>query len=104
MPTKVVNLKREPYQVYIGRSGHGEDGTFGNPIIVGEMCEVCKERHYSPGETIPCFKRYFLMRIMADPTFRARVEKLRGKKLGCFCKPRACHGDVIVEYLEGMKR
>ena len=30
--TKVVNLYKEPYEVYIGRSGKGKDGYFGNPI------------------------------------------------------------------------
>ena len=26
---------------------------------------------------------------------------LRGKRLGCVCKPKACHGDVLVELIEG---
>jgi Domain of unknown function (DUF4326) len=29
---------------------------------------------------------------------RAR-EELRGKVLGCWCKPEACHGDVLVELI-----
>jgi hypothetical protein len=28
---------------------------------------------------------------------------LKGKRLGCFCKPLACHGDVIKEYIEGQE-
>ena len=32
---------------------------------------------------------------------RPSLEPLRGKVLGCYCKPLACHGDVIVELLEG---
>ena len=27
------------------------------------------------------------------------VVKLKGKTLGCFCKPYPCHGDIIAEYL-----
>jgi len=27
------------------------------------------------------------------------LEPLRGKRLGCWCKPLPCHGDVIVELL-----
>ncbi|MFD1444291.1 DUF4326 domain-containing protein [Thermoactinomyces vulgaris] len=25
---------------------------------------------------------------------------MKGKVLGCFCKPRACHGDILVELVE----
>ena len=28
------------------------------------------------------------------------LEQLRGKVLGCWCKPNACHGDVLVRLLE----
>jgi hypothetical protein len=25
---------------------------------------------------------------------------LKGKVLGCFCKPKECHGDILVELVE----
>ena len=28
------------------------------------------------------------------------LEKLRGKNLGCWCKPEGCHGDIILSFLE----
>jgi hypothetical protein len=28
------------------------------------------------------------------------VKALRGKVLGCFCKPRPCHGDVLLEFVD----
>jgi hypothetical protein len=39
-------------------------------------------------------------RIHDDPEYKQRILDLKGKYLGCFCKPLACHGDVIVEWLE----
>jgi len=36
-----------------------------------------------------------------DWKYRAEVEKLRGKKIACWCTPLECHGDVYVEYFEG---
>ena len=30
---------------------------------------------------------------------KSNVYKLAGKKLGCFCKPNNCHGDVLADYL-----
>lgn len=26
--------------------------------------------------------------------------ELEGKNLGCWCKPEACHGDILVELIE----
>ncbi len=31
---------------------------------------------------------------------QARLGELRGKVLGCWCKPEDCHGDVLVELIE----
>ena len=35
MQTVVVNIKKEPFDVYIGRAGRGQDGYFGNPFRMG---------------------------------------------------------------------
>lgn len=97
--SRVVNLRTSPYDVYIGRGGKGQPGPFGNPIRRGESCPICGQIHTEPGETLFCFEEYFHRRILHDAAFRKRVEGLRGKTLGCFCKPRPCHGDVIVDWL-----
>jgi len=95
-PTRVVNLRHEPYDVYIGRAGHGLDGYFGNPIRRYEPCTICHETHTSKGTTLPCFETYARRRIRADSDYRDRIENLYGKTLGCFCKPvSACHGDIL---------
>jgi hypothetical protein len=51
-------------------------------------------------EVIEKFKVYFKERL-EDPLYKVLVLQLRGNKLGCFCKPKACHGDVIKEWLDG---
>lgn len=90
--TVVVNMKREDCDVYIGRAGKGQDGFFGNPYRV--------TRYVDAAQALLSFRLYFLNRIENDSEFRRRVIKLQGKRLGCFCKPGACHGDVIVEWIE----
>ena len=91
MNTKVVNMKYEAYDVYIGRAGRGQDGYFGNPFIlqVGE----------SRGSSLDKYRVYFHERLTTDSEFRKRILELKGKTLGCFCKPYPCHGDIIAEYL-----
>ncbi len=90
--TTVVNIRTHKYDVYIGRAGHGHDGYFGNPFSATQ--DGGRER------AIALYKEYFLKRLRVDSEFAAKIQFLKGKWLGCFCKPKACHGDVIVEYLE----
>jgi hypothetical protein len=37
--------------------------------------------------------------ILQQPHLLDKLESLRGKTLGCWCKPKACHGDVLVQLL-----
>jgi len=94
MTTKAVNLRDSDYDVNIGRAGRGQDGYFGNPFTL------------SAGEsrwaTIERYRKYFYKRLETDPEFKRRVHELKGKRLGCFCKPQPCHGDVIAEYLNNL--
>ena len=49
---------------------------------------------------IELFKRYFYKRMHEDRAFFNAVQALRGKVLGCWCKPLPCHGDVIKAFLD----
>lgn len=79
--TTVVNCRRDPYDIFIGRPGK-----WGNPFKIG--LQGTRE------EVIARFRDYFL----ASPHLKD-IEELRGKRLGCYCKPKACHGDVLLELL-----
>lgn len=104
--TIVVNLRKDKYDVYIGRSRKGKDGYFGNPIVVGRKC-VCGILHNTAGSTIDCFKRYFYDRLEKDTQFKEAVGLLKGLRLGCFCVDEygkgLCHGKVIASYLDGVE-
>lgn len=91
--TRVVNLRKEPYDVYIGRAGKGQDGYFGNPFRL--MGDTDEERE----AVLKSYEEWFYNRINHDFEFLRRVLSLSGKTLGCFCKPKACHGDIIADYL-----
>ncbi len=94
--TKVVNIKLgHRYDVYIGRAGKGEDGYFGNPFR--------REPGQSHGATLENFRVWFHKRVETDPVYRHRIHALKGKTLGCFCKPHPCHGDIIAQYLNALE-
>lgn len=84
--TTVVNVHKEPYDVCIMRSS-----ILGNPFVIG--------RDGTREEVVEKFKKYFVHCMLTDSNFRAAVENLRGKKIGCCCSPAACHGDVYAEFL-----
>lgn len=102
MSAQAVNIRFEPHDVYVGRAGLGQDGYWGNPIVKGQQCIVCDNVHTVPSETIECFRIYFIIRL-EDNEFRRRTLSLKGKRLGCFCKPRPCHGDVIAEWVNSQE-
>ena len=97
MKTVAVNLRSEAHDIYIGRPRAGDAWTFGNPFIVG--------RDGVQGECVALFQRWLagedMLAVSPDATDARRkwmlehLHLLKGKKLGCFCKPRACHGDVL---------
>jgi hypothetical protein len=89
----VVNIRsvNTDYDVYVGRVG----GYFGNPIRRGEPCLVCAKTHYARGDTLDCFEMWARARSRRDVLYRDAVKNLYGKTLGCFCKPKRCHGDTL---------
>lgn len=63
---------------------------YGNPFKVGV--------HGDRGTCLGLYRTYIRW-VLAniDSDF---LEPLRGRVLGCWCKPLPCHGDVIVELLD----
>lgn len=93
--TRVINIKREPeykglkstpeYE-YIGRGSY-----WGNPY---SMYEDGEDRE----EVIRKYKYDFDFEKFPNKE-KKEVYKLAGKRLGCFCKPDSCHGDVLADFL-----
>lgn len=88
MPPKVVHCKTEPYQVYVGRGSK-----FGNPYThkYGTSAPwVVDDRETA----IRLYEEW----LRAQPELMAAVkQELKGKVLGCWCKPLDCHGDVLLK-------
>jgi len=75
----VVNLNKSPYDIYIGRPSK-----WGNPFKTGNRYK-----------DIQLFENYL---INNKELFNSLFE-LKGKILGCFCKPKKCNGDIIAKYV-----
>lgn len=80
--TKVVHCEKDRYDVYIGRPSK-----WGNPFKID-----------ADGTREGVIEKYRDW-IMHQPQLLKDLQELNGKTLGCYCKPQACHGDVLVELL-----
>jgi ribonuclease HII len=100
--TTVVNMRdpRANGAVYIGRPGQGLAGPWGNPIVAGRPCLVCKDTHALPGDTLGCYRRWLRWKLRKDPNWARQFYALRGSTLVCFCAPTPCHGHVMAEFLD----
>lgn len=81
----VVNKYKEPYEVYIGRGS-----AWGNPFPMEDKSEEERTR------VIKAYKYWLWGLIKEGYITKEMLLELDGKRLGCFCKPKACHGDIIV--------
>lgn len=85
--TRVVHCKRDPYDVYIGRPSK-----WGNPFSHKDET-LAEFKVGSRDEAVDAYAGW----IMEQPELLAALPELHGKVLGCWCAPRRCHGDVLVE-------
>ncbi len=83
MVCKVVNLRKEKYDVYISRGSK-----WGNKFLIG--------RDGYREDVIRKYKEW----IMKNDYLLSCLDELKDKVLGCYCKPLACHGDILVELVE----
>jgi len=76
----VVHCRHEPYDTYIGRPSK-----WGNPFYIGK-----------DGTRKECIQKYREY-LLKNEKLMASLHELKGKRLGCYCSPDECHGDVLAE-------
>ena len=75
----VVNEHKDAYDVYIGRGSK-----WGNPYEIGK-----------DGTRLECIAQYRAY-LLTQPSLIDDLPELANKRLGCFCAPAPCHGDVLI--------
>jgi hypothetical protein len=89
MRIHVVNPNHEPYDIYIGRANprrHLQQSPYANPFRIGK--DETREE---------VIGKWLL--ALPELVARARYE-LKGKVLGYWGRPEACHGDVLAEIVD----
>lgn len=95
MSNLIVNIKTgEPYDLYIGR----ENKWLGLPC--SKWCNPFPMKNESQREEVLTkFKEY----LYANDELMDSLEELDGLRLGCYCFPRRCHANILLEALNTHK-
>ena len=83
----VVHCKKSPYDIYIGRPS-----IWGNPFSHLPNT-LAKFKVKDRDEAISQYREY----LLSNQKLMNQLVELKGKILGCWCKPLACHGDILAE-------
>ena len=90
----VVNKRFEAFDVYIGRGSRWgneyshREGTKATVIVP------------TVEEAIAKYRDDLWSKIKSGQITLSDLRSLDGKRLGCFCKPAPCHGDVLKRAVE----
>jgi hypothetical protein len=97
-PAQVMNIKgRAPFGKFKKElEGNANYLYIGRGTIWGNRFKL-KEHggEYTREEAIALYEE----EIRTKPELLAQLPTLKGKTLGCHCKPEACHGDILIKLL-----
>lgn len=79
-PRRVVHCKHDRFDIMVDRTTK-----WGNPFRIGP-----------DGDRASVIQKYRQW-VLQQPELMSALPELRGKILGCWCAPKACHGDVLAE-------
>lgn len=97
MIQEVVNMRTcdppwgQPGDVRIDRATN-----WGNPYYIG------KDKDGTRDEVIRKYRMYLRAKIVSGSINLSELKN--AKRLGCWCKPKACHGDVIATLLQELEK
>jgi Domain of unknown function (DUF4326) len=89
MTAQILNLHETSGKTPDGAIRICRPGKWGNPYPVGHI--------FTRDQAIAKYREHLDKKLEEDPFF---FEPLRNHDLACWCFPEACHGDVILEWLE----
>lgn len=93
MKTRVVNRRKESYDVYIGRPSK-----WGNPFTHHAVDATLAKFHVNTAyDAVEYYEKW----ILKQPDLLHDLHELKGKILGCWCKPGPCHGDILATLADG---
>ena len=83
--------------LYIGRNAAKyanrdvPDSQWANPFMISQWTGPSKE--WILEDILKTYENY----VRTNPFLMNSLHELKGKQLGCWCKPKQCHGDILLK-------
>lgn len=100
------NLKewmKDDNNVYIGRGCilvidgiryPKENSIWANPYKINDSTGITRN------DVLEKYRTYIIQKIENNYELKQKLLQLKGKILGCWCKPDGCHGDILAELID----
>ncbi len=94
-------MKNKEEHVYIGRKGVVFIDGVRFPLYDSLWANPYKISDSQPREKVlELYLEHIENKIKSDNLLVKELLKLKGKKLGCWCKPECCHGDILINLIK----
>ena len=90
---RVVHCKRNKFDIYIGRPS-----IWGNPYS-HEEGTLAEFKVDTREEAVKKYEEY----LLNNKKLMNSLTELKHKTLGCWCKPKSCHGDILKKYVDRLE-
>lgn len=80
---------KDPNHLYIGRANGWVKGA-----EKSKWCNPFSTKKFPREEAVKMYESYIKEKVSSG---ELNLNELKGKVLGCWCKPELCHGDVLVK-------
>ncbi len=93
--TTLVHCQKEEYDVYIGRPSK-----WGNPY--SHLNDTLAE--FKVKSRKEALEKYKIWITKGEGKYLLNhLSELRGKRLGCWCHPKPCHGNILIQLIREME-
>ena len=94
-------MKNKDEHVYIGRKGVVFINGVRFPLYDSIWANSYKiNEEQSREQVLQLYLEYIEEKLESDNNLVTELLKLKGKKLGCWCKPECCHGDILIQLIK----
>ena len=87
----MVNRTRPHFDIYIGRELHYAKANFSQ----SKWANLPNVKKVGIKKSLELYEKH----IRNTPELWDALDELEGKVLGCWCKPKPCHGDVLIKLM-----
>ena len=103
---KYHNLKEwitDENNIYIGRKSIVFIDNKRFPEKSSPFCNTFKiTKNQNRNQVLTKYREYINTKLEKEPNLKEKLISMKGKKLGCWCHPEMCHGNILLELINSL--